>query len=112
MHASSLKLFSFYSTVFNPPSISPDTNQLIITEGDSTTLTCIRDSTNTNSDQYRWTLPNGRVSPPQPASSPIDLTVSTINRDESGLYVCTGTRPGTLVTVNATITINVQCKYH
>ncbi len=111
-HAStcSLKLFSFHSTVFNSPSITPDTSQLIITEGDSTTLTCIRDSTNTFSDQYRWTLPNGSVSPPQPASAPIDLILSTINRNQSGLYVCTGTRPGTLVTVNATITINVQCK--
>ena len=105
----SLKLFSFHSTVFNPPSITPDTSLLDITEGNSTTLTCTRDSTNTNNDQYRWTLPDGDVSPPQFASSP-QLILSTINRDESGVYVCTGTRPGTSKTVNANITINVQCK--
>ena len=106
----SLKLFSFHSTVFNPPSITPDTSLLDITEGNSTTLTCTRDSTNTNNDQYRWTLPNGSVSPVTPASSPYDLILSTINRDESGVFVCTGTRPGTSKTVNSNITINVQCK--
>ncbi len=104
-----MSLCSFSPLVFNSPSITPDTNLLIITEGDSTTLTCIRDSTNSNSDQYRWTRPDGSFSPPQTASSPIDLILSTINRNQSGLYVCTGTRPGTSETVNATITINVEC---
>ena len=37
--------------VFNPPSITPDTSILDITEGNSTTLTCTRDSTNTNNEQ-------------------------------------------------------------
>ena len=110
MYTCSFSCFSFHSTVFNPPSITPDTSLLDITEGDSTTLTCIRNSTNTMNDQYRWTRPDGTFSPPQPASSPQSLMVSAINRDESGLYVCTGTRPGTTDTVNATITINVQCK--
>ena len=58
----------------------------------------------------RWTLPDGTFSPPQFASSPQSLILSTINCDESGVYVCTGTRPGTSETVNATITVNVQCK--
>ena len=105
-----LKLFTFQSTVFNPPSITPDTSLLDITEGNSTTLTCTRDSTNTNNDRYRWALPDGSVSPVTPASSPQSLILSAINRDESGVYVCTGTRPGTSETVNSNITINVQCK--
>ena len=95
---------------FNFPSITPDTSQLNISEGVNATLTCTSDPSNTRNDVYQWILPNGDVSPPQPASSPLDLKLTVVNRDQSGLYVCTGTRPGTAKTVNVSITIFVHCK--
>ena len=98
--------------MFNPPSITPSTNTLDITEGLNTTLTCTRDPSNSNSDQYRWVPPGGSFEDSTAGSSPATLELSTINRNQSGQYMCYGSRTDTNVTVSTNITVNVQCELH
>ena len=102
--------FIIIPLVFNPPSITPATNPLDITEGHNTTLTCTHDPSNTNGDQYRWIPPGGSFEDYTAGNSPTILELLAINKTQSGVYMCVGSRTDTHVTVSANITVNVQCE--
>ena len=97
--------------VFNPPSITSSTSTLDITEGNDTTLTCTRDPSNSQGDQYRWVPPGGSFDITA-KNSPVMQELSTINRNQSGVYTCYGSRTDTNATVSTNITVNVQCELH
>ena len=98
----------------NPPTLNPDGGDdrtLNVTEGSNITLTCTRDSNNGDGDLYQWIHPNGQMTPGAPADSPVQLTLNSITREESGVYICQGSRNE--VTDSALrnyMTLSVQCE--
>ena len=71
-------------------------------------LTCTRDSANNVADVYEWILPDGSEEPA--GSSPVVLEITSISRNQSGVYTCAGESSDTIATVSRNITLNVQCE--
>ena len=98
----------------NPPTLNPDGGDdriEYVTEGSNITLTCTRDSTNAPGDLYQWIHPNCQMTPSTPADSPVQLTLNNINREESGVYICQGSRNRiTDSALKNNVTLNVQCE--
>ena len=102
----------------NPPTLNPDGGDdrtVDIIEGSNINLTCTRNSENTDGDLYQWIHPNGQMTPGAPANalpdSPVQVTLNNINREESGEYICQGSRDGvTDSTLKNKVTLNVQCE--
>ena len=98
----------------NPPTLNPDGGDdrvVYVTEGFNITLTCTRDSENSDGDLYQWIHSNSQMTPGAPTDSPVQLSLNNINRKERGVYICQGSRNG--VTVSAlknNVTLNVQCE--
>ena len=98
----------------NPPTLIPDggdNRTLNVTEGSNINLTCTRDTNNAPGDLYQWIHPNGLMTPGAPANSPVRVTLNSITREESGVYICQGSRNGvTLSALQIAVAINVQCE--
>ena len=105
-------LIILHHEVNNPPTLNPDGDgdrTVDVIEGSSIILTC--DSNSAIGDLYQWIHPNGLMTPGAPASSPVQVTLNTITRNESGVYICQGSRNGTIdSTLKNNVTLNVQCK--
>ena len=94
-----------------PPTLIPDggDNRTVdVTECYNINLTCTRDSNNAPGDLYQWIHPNGQMTPRVPADSPVQLSLNSITREESGMYICQGSRNG--VTLSA-LRNNVSLQY-
>ena len=101
----------------NPPTLNPDGGDdrtVNVTEGSNITLTCTRDSNNAFGDLYQWIHPNGQMTPVlAPADSPVQLTLNSITREESGVYICQGSRNGIIDSaLRSYITLSVQRELH
>ena len=95
----------------NPPILNPDGGNdrtVDVNENSSIILTCTRDTNNTPGDLYQWTHPNGQMTPRVPTNSPVQLTLNNINKEESGVYICQGSRNGvTNSALNNNVALNV-----
>ena len=100
----------------NPPALNPDggiDTTVNVIEGSNITLTCTRDNINAPGDLYQWIHPNGQMTPGAPADSPVQVTLNSITREESGMYICQGSRNGiTDSALKNNVTLNVQCECH
>ena len=100
----------------NPPTLSPDGGDdktVNVTEGSNITLTCTRDSNNAPGDLYQWIHPNGQMTPGVSADSPVQLTLRSITREESGVYICQGSRNGIIDSaLRSYMTLSVQRELH
>ena len=100
----------------NPPTLSPGGgNDRIeyVTEGFNITLTCTRDSNNAPGDLYQWIHPNGQITPGAPADSPVEIKLNRITIEESGIYICQGSRNGvTDFALQSNLTLIVQRELH
>ena len=100
----------------NPPTLSPDGGDdktVNVTEGSNITLMCTRDSNNAPGDLYKWIHPNGQMTPGASADSPVQLTLNSITREESGVYICQGSRNGINDSaLRSYITLSVQRELH
>ena len=98
----------------NPPTLSPDggVDRIeYVTEGSNIRLNCTRDSNNAKNDLYQWIHPNGQMTPGAPTDSPVQVSLNSITREESGLYICQGSRNGvTDSALQNNVTLNVQCE--
>ena len=85
---------------------------LTYTEGDNVNLTCSGDIAEIN-ERYQWTLPDGSVTPDnpaQPGASTLTLVYNNINRTQSGIYTCTVSVAGVTETAETNVTLNIQCE--
>ena len=102
----------YWHEVNDPPTLNPDGGDdrtVDVTEGSSIILTCYSNSA--VGDLYQWIHPNGLMTPGAPANSPVQFTLNTITRNESGVYICQGSRNGTIdSTLKNNVTLNVQCE--
>ena len=100
----------------NPPTLNPGgDNDCIeyVTEGFNITLTCTRDSNNAPGDLYQWIHPNGQITPGAPADSPVEIKLNGITIEESGIYICQGSRNGvTDFALQSNLTLIVQRELH
>ena len=98
--------------VNNPPTLNPvgvDNRTVNVTECHNINLTCTRDSNNAPGDLYQWIHPNGQMTPRVPADSPVQVTLNGIKREESGMYICQGSRNGiTDSDLKNNVSLNVQ----
>ena len=98
--------------VNNPPTLNPvgvDNRTVNVTECYNINLTCTRDSNNAPGDLYQWIHPNGQMTPGAPADSPVQVTLNSITREESGMYICQGSRNGvTDSALKNNVSLNVQ----
>ena len=105
-------LIIMYHEVNDPPTLNPDgggDRTVDVIEGSSIILTCYSNSA--IGDLYQWIHPNGLMTPGAPANSPIEVTLNNITRNESGVYICQGSRNGTIdSTLKNNVTLNVQCE--
>ena len=109
-------MLTIFVLVNNPPTLNldgGDDKTVNVTKSSNITLTCTRDSENAPGDLYQWIHPNGLMTPGAPTDSPVQLTLNSITREESGMYICQGSRNGvTLSALNNNVTLNVQCECH
>ena len=100
--------------VNNPPTLNPNGGNdrtVDVIEGSNINLTCTRDSNNADGDLYQWIHPNGLMTPGAPTESPVLVTLNSITREESGVYICQGSRNGvTDSALQNNVTLNVQCE--
>ena len=64
-------------------------------------------------DRYQWTLPDGSVTPDNPAqsgASTLTLVYNNINRTQSGIYTCTVSVAGVTETAETNVTLDIQCE--
>ena len=106
-------LLAIFMIVNYPPTLNPDGGDdriEYVTEGSNINLTCTRDSNNAPGDLYQWIHPNGQMTYRTPADSPVQVTLNNINTEESGVYICQGSRNGvTDSALQNNVTLNVQC---
>ena len=82
-----------------------------VTKGSKVTLTCTRDSENAPGDLYQWIHPNGQLTPGAPADSPVEVILNNITRNESGMYICQGSRNGiSYSALQSNVRLNAQCE--
>ena len=102
--------------VNNPPTLNPDGGDdriVYVTEGSNITLTCTHDSNNAGGDLYQWIHPNGQITPGAPADSPVQVALKRITQEESGVYICQGSRNGlTDFALQSNVTLIVQRELH
>ena len=105
---------SCFFIVNNPPTLNPDGGDdriVYVSEGSNITLTCTRDSNNSDGDLYQWIHPNGQMTPGTPEDSPVQVTLNNIKRNKIGVYVCQGSRNGVIDSaLKNEVTLNVQCE--
>ena len=100
----------------NPSTLNPDGGDdrtVDVIEGSNITLTCTRDTNNAPGDLYQWIHPDGQMTPRAPTDSPVSVTINSITREGSGMYICQGSRNGiTDSALSNNVTLNVQCELH
>ena len=108
-----LLFVTIFMIVNNPPTLNPgggDDRIVYVTERSNITLTCTRDTNNAPGDLYQWIHPDGLMTPGAPDDSPVQVTLKNINREESGIYICQGSRNGvTDSALQNNVTLNVRC---
>ena len=99
----------FYFLITVAPNITTHPQNATVTEGENVTLSC--DASGNPTPTISWTKDGSAVNSPRVSLSPDykQLTITNVNKADSGQYRCVANNSNGTVTSNAA-TLDIRCK--